>query len=80
MKQYIIEKYGRRIREIIGNEVDLLHWIRDNVPPVLKKTAIRGTDVLCHKKPLYEDAKAANLEITIIDIGDGTKKKYEGRI
>lgn len=64
MKIYEIYRYGRWMREIRGEESDLLQWVRDNVP-ANSETGIRegSLDSPQTKKILYNDLKVHNYEV-----------------
>lgn len=62
MRCYSISRFGRPVRDIIGEEKDLLQWIRENVPPKSDRIAIRGAEI--SKYVLYDDAEAAGIKIS----------------
>lgn len=66
MKTYEIYRYGRWVREINGSEIDLLRWVRDNVPANCE-LGIRAGELtsIQTKAMLYNDLKVHNYEVKI---------------
>ena len=62
MSHYRIYRFGHLVREIDGEETNLLEWIRDNVP-AQNRQGIRKGDVMFWKRLLYEDARLAGITI-----------------